>query len=81
MHTLTLNINDNFYNQFLLFLNQHKQNVNVLEDVVDDGYPSISFAEAQKRVKTAVEDYKNGQATLLNQEEYDKEMSKFIQTL
>lgn len=81
MHTLTLNINDSFYNQFLSFLNQHKQNVDLLEDIADDGYPSISFAEAQMRVKNAVEEYKSGKATLLNQEEYEQEMSKFMRSL
>jgi hypothetical protein len=59
MHTLTLNINDSFYGQFLSFLNNNKSSIDVLDDTVDDGYPAISFEEAQARVAGAVDRYRD----------------------
>jgi len=60
MHSLVLNVNDSFYNQLLSFLNQNKKQVDILEDLQDDGYPSISKDEARVRVSSAVEDYRSG---------------------
>ena len=48
---------------------------------LDDGYPAISKDEVKKRVAQAVADVKNGNAMLLNQEEYDKDMNKFLKSL
>ncbi len=47
----------------------------------DDGYPAISKEEARKRVTQAVEEVKCGKATLLTQEEYDKDMDEFLNSL
>ncbi len=47
----------------------------------DDGYPAISKEEARKRVALAVEEVKFGKATLLTQEEYDKDMDEFLNSL
>ena len=57
MHSLTLNVNDGFYNQQLSFLNQNQ--VNIVEDI-SDNYPSISKNKANQRVALAVEEYRNG---------------------
>ena len=57
MHSLTLNVNDGFYNQQLSFLNQNQ--VNIIEDI-SDNYPSISKNKANQRVALAVEEYRNG---------------------
>ncbi|MBT5933937.1 hypothetical protein [Sulfurimonas sp.] len=48
---------------------------------LDDGYPTISKDEARKRVTQAVEEVRNGEAVLLTQEEYDKEMNEFMKSL
>ena len=48
---------------------------------VDDGYPTISKDEANRRVAQAVSDVKSGSAVLLNQEEYDKDMDEFLKSL
>ena len=48
---------------------------------LDDGYPTISKDEAKRRVVQAVQDVKNGQATLLNEEEYEKDMDEFLKSL
>jgi hypothetical protein len=48
---------------------------------LDDGYPTITKQEAQKRVTQAVEEVKNGRAKLLNQDEYDEDMNEFMKSL
>jgi len=60
MHSLVLKVDNRFYAQLLSFLNQNKRQVNILEDIEDDGYPSISREEARTRVSSAVEEYKSG---------------------
>lgn len=60
MHSLILKVEDRFYTQLLSFLKQNRQQVNIIEDVKDNGYPAISTQEAKKRVSEAVESYENG---------------------
>jgi hypothetical protein len=48
---------------------------------LDDGYPAITKEEAKKRVAKSLQEIKSGEAVLLNQEEYDKEIDEFIKTL
>ncbi len=48
---------------------------------LDDNYPAISKNEAKRRVSQAVVEVKNGQAILLSQEEYDKDMNEFLKSL
>lgn len=46
-----------------------------------DGYTSISKQEAKKRVSKAIEEVESGTATMLTQEEYEKEMNVFMKSL
>ena len=46
-----------------------------------DSYPSITADIAQKRVSKALDEIDNGTATMLTQEEYEKEMQVFMQAL
>lgn len=48
---------------------------------LDDGYPTLSKEEAKKRVTQAIEEIKNGEASLLSQNEYDEEMNEFMKSL
>lgn len=48
---------------------------------LDDGYPAISKEEAKKRVAKSLQDIKSGEAVLLSQKEYDKEIDEFMKTL
>jgi len=52
-----------------------------LKNLIDDGYPTISKEEANKRVADAVERYDSGKGEYLQQKEYDKEMEVFFETL
>ena len=48
---------------------------------LDDEYHAISKDEAKKRVAQAVTDVQSGNAILLTQEEYDKDMDEFLKSL
>lgn len=61
MQTIHLQIQDNLYEQLIKSgVNIQEKFNEVLYDMLDDGYPSISTQEAKKRVADAVEQYKNG---------------------
>ncbi len=47
----------------------------------DDGYPLISKEEVKRRVTQAVYEVENGEAVLLNQKDYDKEINEFLKSL
>lgn len=81
MHSLVLKVDDGFYAQLLSFLNQNKRQVNIVEDIKDDGYPAISTNEARMRVAAAVDRYKNGSGTYLNQDEYNSHINNSIEKL
>ncbi len=48
---------------------------------LSDNYASISKEEAKLRVAKAIEEVELGNADMLNQEEYDKEMTAFMKAL
>ena len=48
---------------------------------LSDDYASISKEEAKLRVAKAIEEVELGNADMLSQEEYDKEMHAFMKTL
>lgn len=81
MHSLVLNVNDDFYSQLLSFLNQNKPQVNILEDIKDDGYPSISKDEARARVSLAVEEYKNKKMKTVPYAQGMDEIDKWLNNL
>lgn len=48
---------------------------------LSDDYASITKEEAKLRVAKAIEEVELGNADMLSQEEYDKEMNAFMKTL
>lgn len=81
MHSLVLNVDDSFYGQLLSFLNQNKPRVNILEDIKDDGYPSISKDEARTRVSAAVEEYKSAKMKTVPYSQGMDEIDKWLNNL
>jgi len=55
--------------------------VKFVKSSMDDGYPSISKEEAKKRIASALNEVKNGNALFVTKEEYDDEMTRFLETL
>lgn len=83
MQTIQLEIEDNIYNELKSKgIDIQNQLQDMLYDLVDDGYPSISMQEAKQRVSDAVERYRNGTGSYTP---YDKnfvdEMENYIQSL
>lgn len=81
MHSLVLNVDDSFYSQLLSFLNQNKPQVNIVEDIKDDGYPSISKDEARARVSAAVEEYRSGNMKKVPYSQGMDEIDKWLNNL
>ncbi len=81
MHSLVLKVDDGFYAQLLSFLNQNKRQVNILEDVEDDGYPAIGTNEAKQRVSVAVEEYRSGNMKTVPYSQGMDEVDKWLNNL
>jgi len=63
MQTIRLNIeveNDIYDKLKETGININSKIKEFIYSLVDDGYPTISYDEAQQRVSNAIEDYKNG---------------------
>lgn len=83
MQTIQLKIQDDIYDELKnkgIDINHKLQDL--LYDLLDDGYFSISEDEAKQRVSDAVDRYRNGTGTYTP---YDKkftnEMEEYIQNL
>ena len=73
---VSLTIQDSYYDQLLAFIKTLPKGAAQIEE--DDG---ISFEEAKQRVAEAVESYRDGSATLYNEEAYQDRMDDFRKTL
>jgi len=63
MQTIRLNIeveNDIYDKLKETGININSKIKEFIHSLVDDGYPAISYEEAQQRVSKAIEEYKNG---------------------
>ena len=85
MQTIQIN---NPENESFLTSNYGDDTQSLLKDFVkfvklsiDDGYPAISKEEARARITKAVEEVKSGEAVLLTQDEYDRDINEFLRTL
>jgi len=79
MQTLSVQIEDNYMQQFISFVNSSHSNITISKDknIELDPY----FYERQKKLHKIRDDIKNGTMTLLSQEESDKEIELFFQKL
>ncbi len=70
MHTIHLEIQDRLYEQLVQSgINIQEKLRELLNDMVDDGHPSIGVEEAKKRVGNAVEKYRNGEMQCVSHDE------------
>jgi len=79
MQTLTLNIQDNFVQDFLTIIEHYKDKVQLQKDenLVNDPY----FYERQKQLKQDIDDIDSGKITMLSQEQYNTETNDFFTQL
>ena len=82
MQTIKIELEDHIYKRVVdSGVNLQEKFKEMIYDFLDDGYPAVSTEEAKKRVAKAVKDVRDGNAILLTQEEYDKDMDKFLKSL
>ena len=82
MQTIKIELEDHIYKKVVdSGVNLQERFKEMIYDFLDDGYPAITTEEAKRRVAKAVKDVRNGSATLLTQEEYDKDMDSFLKSL
>lgn len=82
MQTIQLEIQDDIYEELKskeIDINNKLQDL--LYDLVDDGYPSISTEEAKQRVSDAVDRYRNGTGSYTSTKDYEIKMAKFMDGL
>ena len=82
MQIIKIELEDHIYKRVVdSGVNLQEKFKEMIYDFLDDGYPAVSTEEAKKRVAKAVKDVRDGNAILLTQEEYDKDMDKFLKSL
>ena len=79
---IKIELEDHIYNKVVdSGVNLQERFKEMIYDFLDDGYPAITTKEAKRRVANAAKDVRDGSATLLTQEEYDKDMDSFLKSL
>ncbi|MEA2028979.1 MAG: hypothetical protein U9N49_08385 [Campylobacterota bacterium] len=82
MQTIQLQIDDDIYESLTQQGIDLKAKVyELIDGLVDDGYPSISTQEAKKRVADAVERYRSGEGDYYDENEYQHHKSNTIEKL
>lgn len=76
MQTLTLDIQDNFMQDFQNIIEQYKDKVTIKKDNNLELTPY--FYERQEKLHQARNNVKNGTAKMLSEKEYEKEMELFF---
>ena len=79
MQTLSINIKDNYVQQFMDFVKDSHSNITVTKDKNLDFDPY--FYERKKDLEQIIEDSENGKMEMLSQEQYDNEMEIFFKDL
>ncbi|KLE11611.1 hypothetical protein AF80_00685 [Aliarcobacter butzleri L355] len=82
MHTIKLNIPDNLYPKLINSkIDIQLEFEEFLNDLFDDGYPSISKEEAQKRVSESVLAYKKGELQTVPYEDGMDKIDNWLKTI
>ncbi len=79
MQTLTLDIQDNFMQDFQNIIEKYKDKITIKKDKNLEYDPY--FYERKKDLEQIIEDSENGTMELLSQEQYDEEMDVFFKDL
>ena len=79
MQTLTVNIQDNFVQDFLAIIEHYKGKVQIKKDSNLEYDPY--FYERQKELHQDIEDIDSGKIEMLSEEEYESQMNIFLADL
>ena len=76
MQTLTINIQDNFMQDFLAIIEHYGDKIQIKKDENLEYDPY--FYERKKQLQQDINDIDSGKIEMLSQEEYDDEMNSFF---
>jgi len=79
MQTLTLDIQDNFMQDFQKIIEKYKDKITIKKDKNLEYDPY--FYERKKDLEEIIKDSESGAMELLSQEQYDEEMAIFFKDL
>ncbi|MBD3824350.1 MAG: hypothetical protein IE916_07560 [Epsilonproteobacteria bacterium] len=79
MQTLSVQIQDDYMQQFMNFVKNSHSNVTISKDKNLEFDPY--FYERKKDLEQIIEDSENGTMEMLSQEQYDQEMEIFFKDL
>ena len=79
MQTMSVQIQDNYVQKFMSYVNKHSENIAISKDENLELDPY--FYERKKRLHQIRDDVKNGKMRLLTQEESDNEIELFFKEL
>lgn len=79
MQTLTINIQDNFMQDFLAIIEHYGDKIQLKKDKNLEYDPY--FYERKKQLQQDIDDIDSGKVEMLSQEQYDKEMNSFFTEL
>jgi hypothetical protein len=79
MQTLSVQIQDNYIQNFMSYVNDNGKNITILKDknLEIDPY----FYERKQDLEQIIEDSENGTMEMLSQEQYEQEMGLFFKDL
>ena len=79
MQTMAVQIQDNYVQNFMSYVNNHSENITISKDKNLELDPY--FYERQKQLQQDIEDIDNGKAEMLSSEQFDTEMDIFFKDL
>jgi len=79
MQTMSVQIQDNYVQNFMSYVNSHSENITVTRDKNLEYDPY--FYERQQQLHQDIEDIDNGNAEMLSSEQFDIEMDIFFKDL
>ena len=79
MHTLTVQVQDNVFNEFLNFINTRKESIKITKDKNLEYDPY--FYQRQKELHQIRDDIKNGKVQMISHEDMWDDMDTFIKNL
>ena len=79
MQTLAVQVQDNYIQNFMNYVNNHSENITISKDrnLEIDPY----FYERKQDLEQIIEDSENGTMEMLSQDQYEKEMKIFFKDL
>ena len=79
MQTIAVQIQDNYIQNFINYVNSHSENITISKD--KNLEYDIYFYERKKELEKVIKESENGTIEMLSQKQYDDEMKIFFKDL